>query len=255
MRSVALVLGLIGVFVSQAVWVVSYLGIYGVVHDPIQNVYGGDSDYSGGSRYSSNDLGPGATLMSVDLSYADLSYADLSGASFHPTGQHGYWDDWDPPSPSSYTDLSYSNLTGANLSNTSLFGVNMVGTILNGVNFSGALLSNSHHPPESDPCCPKPPYTVSSNLSGSYLFSADLSGIREQLVWDCGPHGSCVTWTGAKYSLNAVDNSGNPIADTIFPAAMDQAWRDAAGMVAVPEPTTARFLGLGLGGLSARRRG
>ena len=46
----------------------------------------------------------------------------------------------------------------------------------------------------------------------------------------------------------------NPIADTIFPAGMDQAWRDAAGMVAVPEPTTALLLGLGLIGLSMRRR-
>ena len=57
------------------------------------------------------------------------------------------------------------------------------------------------------------------------------------------------------YSLNAKDSSGNPIPDTIFPTDMNQAWRDAAGMVAVPEPTTAVLVGIGLLGLGARRRG
>ena len=66
-------------------------------------------------------------------------------------------------------------------------------------------------------------------------------------LWDARDW-SMATWTGAKYSLNAKDNNGNPISDTIFPAGMDQAWRDAAGMVAVPEPATALLLGLGLWG-------
>ena len=35
---------------------------------------------------------------------------------------------------------------------------------------------------------------------------------------------------------------------------MDQAWRDTAGMVAVPEPTAALLLRLGLVGIGIQRR-
>ena len=76
-----------------------------------------------------------------------------------------------------------------------------------------------------------------SNLSSTLLYSADFGGTASWL-W--------ATWTGAKYSINAVDHLGNPIPDTIFPTGMDQAWRDAAGVVAVPEPTTALLFGFGL---------
>ena len=41
----------------------------------------------------------------------------------------------------------------------------------------------------------------------------------------------------------------------LLPTGIGKALRDAAGMVAVPEPTTALLLGLGLMGLSMRRRG
>ena len=85
------------------------------------------------------------------------------------------------------------------------------------------------------------------DLSNAWLYSANLASSTVILA-------TTATWTGAKYSLNAVDNNGNPIPDTVFPAGMDQAWRDAAGMVAVPEPTTAVLVGLGLIGLGVRRR-
>ena len=84
-----------------------------------------------------------------------------------------------------------------------------------------------------------------ANLSEANLNFADLSSVRlystnldNALFWEEAD------WTGAKCSINALDNNSNPIADTIFPTGMDQAWRGAAGMVAVPEPTTALLLGL-----------
>ena len=50
----------------------------------------------------------------------------------------------------------------------------------------------------------------------------------------------------------------DPVADTISPTGMDPAWRDASGIVAGQEPTTALLLGLlfglGLVGLPMWRR-
>ena len=148
-------------------------------------------------------------------------------------------------------DLAYSgpnlepgaNLVGANLSNADLSNADLQGadlryadlqsTYLNYADLSNANLNyadlshaNLSNASLSD-----------SNLSSTLLYSADFGGTASWL-W--------ATWTGAKYSINAVDHLGNPIPDTIFPTGMDQAWRDAAGVVAVPEPTTALLFGFGL---------
>lgn len=52
----------------------------GLIHDPIQNVAGGDLDYSGFDLALSVYL-PDADLSSADLSYANLFYAALNGAT------------------------------------------------------------------------------------------------------------------------------------------------------------------------------
>ena len=184
---------------------------------PIQNTYGGDSSYSG------SNLEPSADLNYADLNFANLPFAMLNSASLN------------------YSTLRYANLSDAyfseagllyaDLSNANLSYATLNFAFLNYADLSHANLSNAS--------------LSYSNLSSTLLYSADLSGTASWL-W--------ATWTGAKYSINAVDNAGNPIPDTIFPAGMDQAWRDAAGMVAVPEPTTALLVGLGLLGLGVRRR-
>ena len=62
-----------------------------------------------------------------------------------------------------------------------------------------------------------------------------LSSRRWHLLYDA-QNFTTATWAGAKYSLNAVGNNGNPIADTIFPIGFDPI---SVGMIPVPEPGTA----------------
>ena len=199
-------------FLASPVWAASYLDVHGVVHDPIQDIYGDDSFYSG------NNLEPGADLTDADLEEADLPEAALSQA-----------------------DLSDSYLVGANLSGADLTSANLTWADLSEADLSNADLSSA--------------VFVYADLLDTEIGGADFSNSLLYAAWlDDTINWSSATWTGARYSLNAVDNDGNLVDDTLFPAGMDQAWRDAAGMVAVPEPTTALLLGLGLIGLSKRRR-
>ena len=208
---------------SGAVQAASYVDIHGVVHDPIQSVLGGNLE-----SYTGDNLTPNMWRTGSDLRYADLNQADLSGMNF------------------TNSDFRHANLSGAamtniwlpdailqnvNLSNANLSGGYLYYASLSLSDLTGANLTNAD--------------VESASLYSVSLLSANLAGISN---W------STATWTGATYSLNATDNSGNPIPDTVFPTGMDQAWRDAAGMVAVPEPTTALLVGLGLMGLGVRRR-
>ena len=209
-RRIAILFGL-SLLVSGRVWATSYVDIYGVVHDPIQDIYGDEHGYSG------DNLEPGADLVEADLEWADLPNANLSQADL----------------ADAY--MVEANLSGANLSFANLTWADLEEADLTDADLSSANLTDLWSLGD----------VSGADLSNSILFGAEL---------DFATNWSDATWTGAKYSLNAVDNDGNPIYDTAFPAGMNQAWRDAAGMVAVPEPTTAVLVGLGLIGLGVRKR-
>jgi hypothetical protein len=212
---------------SGAAQAASYLDISGALHNPIQNTYGGNSAYSGSNLQPLAYL-PGANLADADLPYANLwganaSYTNLADANLLGANL-------------SYIDLSYANLPRANLYSTNLFFADLRYAELREVDLTLANLSFADLSFAD---------LTLADLSNSYLVSANLSNVH---YWNAS------SWIGAKYSLNAVDSSGNPIADTIFPIGMNQAWRDAAGMVAIPEPGTALLLGVGLVGLAVKRR-
>ena len=172
--------------------------------------------------YSGTNLAPGVDIPNVNLSCAylieaDLSGANLSGANFSDT----HLED---------ADLSNANLSGIDLStSTSHFGTDLSEANLSNSNLTGANLYNTA--------------LESTNFSNAVLISANLQ-VYQGLM--------SATWTGAKYSIKAVDNAGNPSPDTLFPSGWDPV---ANGMIAVPEPTTALLVGLGLIGLGVRRRG
>ena len=214
----SIVLALIAAFTLSAgsVSAASYQMIDGTIVDPIQNRYGigGDSPYSGA------DLESGANLASADLRYAYLEYANLHNADLTNANL-------------SFADLNGADLSSANLASAQLYGASIIGTALNAANLSGANLNGAG--------------LIMANLRDADLSNARLLStyLYEAEYW------SMANWTGAKYSLNAVDNNGNPIPDTLLPDGFDPI---AYGMIPVPEPGTALLVGLGLIGLGVRSR-
>ena len=263
MKSIVLALFAALIVSAGSASAASYRMTDGTIVDPIQKKIAGASTYSGpnlepGANLSNANLGfaylSNADLSNADLSNADLEYVELDYADLEYTNLGGaYLGDANLDFANLYgADLSYANLDDAGFSEAdlryaNLSYANLGGAYLGDADLSYANLSNADLGTTWMPVA----NLSNADLTNARLFYARFSnGIpaHDPIGWNTA------TWTGAKYLLNAVDNNGNPIPDTVFPAGMDQAWRDAAGMVAVPEPTTAVLVGLGLIGLGVRRR-
>ena len=152
--------------------------------------------------YSGFDLVPGAYLAEVDLSYANLTDADLSDIA----NLNG-------------ADLSNVNLTNADLQHSSLSGAD-----LSNANLTGAILIDTRF--------------YDANLSG-----ADLSGAIITNAYHWGK----AKWTGAN------------LYGAILPDGYDQDWFEEQGAIfveTVPEPSTYALLlgGTVLGYAFWRRR-
>ena len=95
-----------------------YRMIDGTIVDPIQDVRGGDSAYSGNNLQGEWPVYGWANAESANLSYADLQYADLE-----------------------YASLRYADLNHANLSNADLRQTNLSYTDLTNADLSNAVLT------------------------------------------------------------------------------------------------------------------
>ena len=174
----------------------------------------------------------GATFSNADLSAVDLSGKNLTSTSFDNViliGANLVNSILDQASFEN-TDLSGVGLTGAtmvggitilnsNFTGATLIGNSLAGSMMTGSTFIDANLENADLSfsdlTNTD--------LRGATFDGANLVAADLSNA----IWLAS--GSPIpTFVGATYSLNSVDDEGNPVADTVFPEFFDPV---AAGMI------------------------
>lgn len=101
--------------------------------------------YAEGKRSFTNLCLPKVRLSHTDLKGSDLSYADLSHANLSHTNLRG--------ADLSYADLSHANLSGADLRGAMLIGTNLQHTNLHNANVEAADYDpeTTHFPADFNP--------------------------------------------------------------------------------------------------------
>jgi uncharacterized protein YjbI with pentapeptide repeats len=258
----------------------SYLDIYGVIHNPIQNTDGGNHSYAGpnlepGANLTGANL-VGADLVGADLTNADLTNADLTNADLTNA---------DVNSANLFeTVLTSAKLIGANLSGTNLEGATLNHLDLSGVNLSSTILFDAFffHVDMTGADLSYADFTGSDantvNLSGADLSFA--TSIDELICYDdfplicphCAPcsitYDALTNFTGAGpfHGAEVVNHDPATLGWTLLPALAGNTWGEDWGTMTwgatiAAVPTMGKLgllvLLLGLGGLATRfiRRG
>jgi len=225
----------------------SYQRTDGTIVDPILDINGNVANYTG------PNLGPGIdygnTSLAIDFNGGALT--DVSGLDLSSSSAARFWVYWSymPNANLRYFDGPLSFFIQGDFSGGDFRQINSPYSVFNvepgllmdlsNSDFSGAILDSSVF----DFFVPDGPYDASVNLSGTNFSNASLRDVRfvEGQIFGSPLYNAQTDFTGALF-YNYSTNTTSPF-DPV-----------AAGWTLVPEPTVVLLLGMGLAGLSRKKR-